>query len=1138
MKTAGGSLILSAYDLVGHLNCHYLTQMDIAVAKGTLPKPQHWDPLLDILRERGLRHEQAYLDHLAAKGFDCVSVDGVDITDNAVAATLEAMQTGVTIIVQGALRSGRWEGRADALMKVEKPSSLGNWSYEIVDTKLARETKGGTVLQLSLYADLLTEMQGVAPDYVYVVAPWSDFERQEFRVADYAAFYRKAKRAAEVATEGADTPVIYPDPKAHCDICRWADQCDARRREDDHLCLVANISKSQINELHARGIQTTKALSELPSQLPWKPDRGSPASYEKAAAQARIQVEAREAGALRHERLDVVPGTGLTRLPEPSEGDIFFDIEGDPFIGEAGLEYLFGYRYRNEDGESVYLQDWAFDRASEKEIFERFMDFVTARREAFPDLHIYHYAHYEPDALKRLMGRYATRQTEVDNLLRGGVLVDLLNVVRNAIRASVESYSIKKLEPFYGFERATNLKDANIALTALSAGLELDDAASITDEIKAVVASYNDDDCCSTEALRDWLEDIRAQAIADGISIGRPEPGQEDASEDISEHEARINALIEVLTHDVPIDPEDRTGEQHARWILAHTLDWHRREEKAVWWEYFRLRDLKPDELMDEKAGLGNIAHLGTIDKTVRGIPTDRYSFPQQDTDIREADDLHDTDGNSIGKVETISQDERTIDIKKTGKSADIHPAGLFSHTYIRTKEQVGALLRLGDYVAANGIEGEGPLQAARDLLLRYPPRLNGESLHSGGETTLENALRVSPHLNGGGLPIQGPPGTGKSFTGAHMIYDLIAAGKTVGITANSHKVIRNLIDKAIEVSVEASNPIRAGQKLSSKELGTDHVEVFTDNGKSIAAVQTGAIKLLGGTSFFWAREDVANLVDVIFVDEAAQMSLANVLAVSQAAPQIVLLGDPQQLDQPTRGSHPDGTGVSALDHILGGKQTIESNQGLFLEQTWRLHPDITVFNSELFYESKLTSEKNCERQSTASDGPFTGTGLRYVPVEHSGNQSSSTEEAEAVKAIVDHLLGSNMHWTNRQGETKPIELSDIITIAPYNAQVFEIQQRLPGSHVGTVDKFQGQEAAIAIYSTATSSHADAPRGMEFLYSANRLNVAISRAKCMAILVASPQIFEAECRTPRQMRLANAFCRYLELAETVSDVFR
>ncbi len=387
---------------------------------------------------------------------------------------------------------------------------------------------------------------------------------------------------------------------------------------------------------------------------------------------------------------------------------------------------------------------------------------------------------------------------------------------------------------------------------------------------------------------------------------------------------------------------------------------------------------------------------------------------------------------------------------------------------------------------------------------------------------------------NGVLIPCRNTHGTGKSFTGAHMICRLLLDGKRVGVTANSHKVIRNLIDKAVEVALAARQAVKAGHRCSDKGSETDHVRVYPDNPKAIAAIGSGDIAILGGTSFFWARENVLNSVDVLFVDEAAQMSLANVLAVSQASPQVILLGDPQQLDQPMHGSHPDGIGVSALHHVLAGGQTISPDQGLFLEETWRMHPAISAFNSELFYDAKLHAMAKCARQNVSSSGVFFGTGLRYVPVSHTGNQSSSIEEAEAVARIVTSLMSSGTQWTDRDGKTKALELSDIVIIAPYNAQVFEIQQRIPGAHVGTVDKFQGQEAAIAIYSLATSSHADAPRGMEFLYSANRLNVAISRAKCLAVMVASPAIFEAECKTPRQMQLANAFCRYLELAQTIT----
>lgn len=1133
MKLIADTIILSAQDLVGHLNCQTLTQLDIEVAHQARAKPSHWDPLLDILRERGLRHEKAFLEHLRANGSAITTVPGVDIDDVSVEQTIKTMRNGDAFIAQAALRHERWVGRADILVRVEKPSALGSWSYEIIDTKLAQETKGSTVLQLCLYAELLSSMQGATPEHVYVVTPWSDFSRQAFRVADYSAFFRMVMKATEDATCTSDSALSYPDPKAHCDVCRWSDECDGKRRDDDHLCLVANITKTQITELHEHGIYTTKNFSELTSPFPWKPKRGSLESFEKSRAQATIQVAARETNEQMFELLEFLPNTGFALLPTPCPGDVFFDIEGDPFIGEAGLEYLFGYIYHSEQGDVRRVEEWAVTRAEEKSIFESFVDFITNRRLKFPNMHIYHYAPYEPSALKRLMGRYATREAEIDNLLRENVFVDLYSVVRNAIRASIESYSIKKLEPFYGFQRQTTLKDANIALTALTAELELNEAQTIADDIKATVARYNHDDCASTKALRDWLEELRAEAVGNGIPIERPEAVQQEVNTDISEHEARISALIEALCQDVPIEIENRTSEQHGRWVLAHILDWHRREEKAVWWEYFRLRNLHPDDMVDEKAGLAGLQFSQTIERSGRGIPTDRYLFTGQDSDIRVGDDLYLTDGNRFGRVEAISYDQLAIDIKKSTNTANIHPASLFSHTVIRTPEQVGALLRLGEYVAQNGIIGDGDFKAARDLLLRCFPTQNGEVLQGASETVLEAAVRLTSELTSGILPIQGPPGTGKSYTGANMILRLISEGKKVGITSNSHKVIRNLIDKAVELALSSNVTLQAAQRMSSNETATDSVLIFTDNKKAAKALNEQEVQLMGGTSFFWSRADLANRVDVLIVDEAAQMSLANVLASSQAAPLLILLGDPQQLDQPTQGSHPEGTEASALDHILSGQQTIADHQGLFLEQTWRLHPDVTAFISELFYEGKLTSEASCLRQKTEGQTPISGTGLRYKPVWHAGNQNRSIEEADAVKELVEEILNSNMAYTDRKGVKRSVTREDIIVIAPYNAQVSEIQKRLPEIHVGTVDKFQGQEAVIAIYSMTTSSHLDAPRGMEFLYSSNRLNVAISRAKCLAIMVASPNLFEAECKTPRQIQLANAFCRYLEMAQEI-----
>jgi uncharacterized protein len=1131
MLTVGGAVHLSASDLVGHLNCRYLTSLDLAVANGTLGKPFIWDPVLEVLAERGALHEQDYVDHLEASGLLVTAVDGVGVDSSVVTQTLEAMKGGEQVIVQGALQAGHWSGRADILRRVEKPSDLGSWSYEVVDTKLARETKGSTVLQICLYSELLAAAQKRVPEFAYVVTPGSDFEPEEFRIADYAAYYRRVKRSLEQAVTSEADIESYPDLNPHCDVCRWRLHCEEKRRGDDHLCLVAGISKSQIGELKRHGITTTTNLAAVPLPLPWKPGRGAVQSYEKIREQARIQMEGRAQGQVVHEALPVVPGFGLAYLPQPSPGDVFLDFEGDPFVSEGGLEFLFGYAFNDENGSQSYIVDWALSRAEEKAAFERFVDFVIRRLEDFPDLHVYHFAPYEPAALKRLMGRYATRENEIDRMLRAGLFVDLYAVVRHGIRASVESYSIKKLEPLYGFARAVPLTDANGTLVKVQACLELDDLENIRDEDRSIVQGYNRDDCLSTWHLRDWLEALRSKLINAGAVIDRPLPKTGDASPHLTDWQQKIALLIHRLTDGVPVDVAERNTEQHARWLLAYILDWHRREEKAAWWEYFRLCDLSAEDLREERAALSGLTFAGAVGGTAKA-PIHRYSFPLQDTDLRGDEDLRSLGGARFGKVEAISLEHRTIDIKQRQDTANVHPEAVFAHLIVPSQVLADALVRIAEYVADNGMTRDGPYQAACDLLMRAGPRVGGQVLKRASETTLAAALRVAQHLDGGVFPVQGPPGAGKTHTGARMICTLAQSGKKIGITANSHKVIRNILDEVVKAADELGVSIECIQKVSEKESNLPRLQFTTDNAAALAAIGTSC-QIAGGTAWLWACPDAFQSVDLLFIDEAAQMSLANVLAVSQAANTIVLLGDPQQLEQPLQGSHPEGTDVSALNHILGVHATIPADRGLFLEETWRLHPEICAFTSELFYESRLRSRSGLERQTIQSSGRINGSGLRFLPVAHEGNQSSCPEEADKIRELVAEILGSKATWIDRDGTEAAIGPDDILIIAPYNAQVFELQERMPGARIGTVDKFQGQEAPIVIYSMTTSSHADAPRGMEFLYNSNRLNVATSRAKCVCVLVGSPLVFEAECRTPRHMQLANAFCRYLEMATTI-----
>jgi len=564
-------------------------------------------------------------------------------------------------------------------------------------------------------------------------------------------------------------------------------------------------------------------------------------------------------------------------------------------------------------------------------------------------------------------------------------------------------------------------------------------------------------------------------------------------------------------------------------------LDWHRRENKATYWEGYRLADLDEQELLEERSGLAGLKFIKRL-LIERSIPVDRYSFAKQETEARCEKDLY-YKGEKFGCVIAIDVVGRTIDVKKTKKTAGLHPPAVYVWDRpFDVKEHAEALYRIGAWVARNGIDKAGPYRAGRDLLLRRPPRLVvGETLKALASETPENtASRVALSLNDSVFAIQGPPGSGKTYTGARMICELVKRGQKIGVTALSHKVIRNLLDEVVEAAHERDVVGIHCMHRDNDGEESDGVGVARkDNQEAWDALHSGKANVVGGTSWLWCPEDAFEGVDVLFIDEAGQMALADVIAVSHAAKNIVLLGDPQQLERPLKGSHPEGAENSALEHMLEGRKTIAENMGLLLPKTWRLHPKICAFTSELFYEERLHSERLTESRILQGHAKLSGAGLWFVPVEHAGNQNSSAEEVEVVARIVEGLLKPEVKWFYGVGNSRPLKQDDLLIVAPYNAQVADLSARLPNMRIGTVDKFQGQEAPVVIYSLTTSSPEDAPRGMEFLYSLNRLNVATSRAMSNVIVVGSSKLLEPDCRTPRQMQLANALCRYLELAERV-----
>ena len=1065
MRSENGRLRFSPSDLVGFLACPHLTTLELAVAREELERPYRHDPHAELIRRKGDEHEARYL---ASLGDGVVRIgDPHELGwDVAVAETERAVRAGAPVIYQAALAEGAWRGLADFLER--RPDG----GYEVVDTKLARRAKPAHILQLCFYTEQVARLQGRWPAAMYVVNGLGD--REPFKPDEFLAYYRRLKSRFLAAAE--NERATYPYPVDHCSLCEFLAMCKERWRADDHLSLVAGIRRTQVERLAANGISTLEALATMgETRVP----KLHPETLAKLHEQAGLQLHRRQTGELKHVVLPIEPERGFSLLPEPSAGDIWLDFEGDPWYEPGrGLEYLFGWVYLDDDGVTRYEAIWALDRDAEKAGFERLLDVISERRRRFPGMHVYHYAPYERTALGRLMGEHGTREEQLDDLLRGEVLVDLYRVTRQALRLSLESYSIKEVEAFYAFERGEDVGGGGGAAVAFEEWLEGREQ-SILDSIVA----YNEEDCRSLYELHRWLLELRPPELA-----WRSPPEEREVPEEARERleeRARVAAALHAA------------GEA----LLADLLEYHRREEKPQWWEFFHHKGLDEEELLEDTDTIGGLEPVGEPEDDGQSLVY-TLSFPAQEHKI--GGEALDPAGEKSYRVKV--DDEHGLVRLWRGKRRDDEPLprALIPGEPLRTYVQRDAVLRFA--------RARGRYPALVEILERRPPlaRLGGTE------------VEAAASLDGSYLFVQGPPGSGKTYTGARMAVELMRRGRRVGVTSLSHKAIHKFLQEVRDAALEQGFSF-SGRKKSSGE-GSRYEDEFVDCSDDNAAMLDDDLQLVAGTSFLFAREEFDGHVDTLFVDEAGQVSLADALAVGTAARNVILLGDPNQLAQVSQGSHPPGAAASVLQHLLGEAETVPPGMGIFQERTWRMRPEVNEFVSTTFYEGRLRSADVTLRRRLAA-----GNGIRFVPVEHEGNRTQSWEEAHAIAAEVARLVGTP--YEDERGP-RALRHEDVIVVAPYNAQVRALRERLPEAvAVGTVDKFQGQQAPVVFYSMASSSSDDVPRGLDFLFSRNRLNVAVSRAKCLAYLVASPRLLDANCRTIEQMRLANALCRLVEIAE-------
>lgn len=1114
-------------DLADLLECDHRSLLNRAFAAGLpgAPRPETGpDPLA---AKHGKAHERATLDRLRRERPDVVEIE---FGNTAADATAEALRSGAQVVHGAVFRDGDFSGRADFLV-------LDNEGrYEVHDTKLARHARPAAVIQLTAHADALRRGGWpVGPNMHLLLA---DGTTRTFRVGDFLPLLHRLRdrlRAQPVALPER----LWSDQRPACAGCGFAQHCATGREADRDLSLVAGMRADQRRKLVTAGLGTIDALARAePAEAPRDL---SASAFTTLRAQAAIQVRQDTTGEVGFE---IVDPDALAGLPPAGAGDVFFDLEGDPHaLGGTGLEYLFGAVTTGEGSE--FTPFWAHSRAQEKQAFERFVDFATARLAAHPGSHVYHYAPYETSALKRLAALHGTREEAVDTLLRDGALIDLYAVVRKALLVSQRSYSIRYLEPLY--LPSAREGDAKTTASGVEAyeeylGLARLGEAEQAGEALRSISDHVEYDCVSTLGLFEFLHRIREDA---GIAlVSGPEETDVDAlirttteqldAERRAERAARVAALVDPLLAGQPDDPADATEDDTCRALLAASVGYHRREANPAWWEFFRqlaspLGDLEVDTTCavpvavraGEWAAPSGRIRTAKRTLTVACDPDRPHPFaPGDQVRLRYGADSRDA------RVVGATAVELTLEEScKPDETSDARPVAVLPGSPVRPAPKDQAVADLAQAVVDT--LPALPPHPGVDLLRRTPPRLrDGRGLPEPGDDLVRTVIETVDALDNSTLAVQGPPGAGKTYLAGMLIAHLVRAGKTVAVTSTSHKAVENVLAAAL-----ATAP---GLPVAKRPKRTPDPACLWEQPKDNGALvrwrdehDTG--HLVGGTAWTFANTAVREQpFDVLIIDEAGQFALADALAVSTCAKNLVLLGDPQQLPQVVQGTHPAGADASALGHLIGEADVIPAHLGYFLDQTRRMHPAMCAPVSELSYAGLLHAHPSTALRGV--DG--VPSGLYLAEVDHRGNTTRSTEEVAELVTIVTALHGRT--WTDN-GQTRLLTDEDILVVAPYNLQARVATGALeragfPGVRVGTVDRFQGQEAPVVITTMTSSSALDLPRGLDFLLSRNRLNVALSRAKAVAVLICSPHLVEADIRTVEQMRLVSGMIGLMNTA--------
>ncbi len=1109
--------LITPSKITAWLECsHFLSLRNRADAGSLIVEPRPLGSLADLLIEKGAQHERNCLQELEDAGRSVYQVPGRNPDETFlqwVARVANPMEKGYDVIYQMPLVHEGIRGIADFLIRVDDVE--GSCSYEPVDAKLTRvEGKPGHVLQLCFYADALEVLTGSVPREMHL---WlGSGVSESLRVEEFRPYWRRLRRQLATLLDEDEIAETRPEPCTHCDYCEFNQICDAQWRREDSLVYVANIRTPERHALEGDGVRTVVELSSRSASVPELHDE----NLERLRRQATLQVSSREHPESPPVYELVVPsedpvfGHGFELLPEPDDGDVFFDFEGHPFwSAQYDLFFLSGLRYRDGGGEWCYDGRWAHDLEAQARMVKELVEFFATRRATFPNMHVYHYNHTERSSLERL-----TRGTETESLFGSlaatGLFVDLYVVAKNALQVGTESYGLKSLEHLTGFVRHGGIEQGAGAVVVYDRYMTTKDPALLEE-----IARYNEDDVAATMALRDWIVDRRP--------------------DDLAWRDAVLEQFDTTLDTDELVERLREFGDNSPEHLLGDLLNYWRRERLANTEPKFAEAASDYAMLYGNPDFIANLSFLGFEDAISQGAPVKNALFTWPEQPVSEV--FKEKRGvlftgvgveRGYGYLPSIDLESRQLTMRwhERHEVAGGLPAVVTYDDYVGPGEKPGVLFHLAEQIVKPD-PSDSPSRVSMALLARDRPRFIHGFGPDGGlfSDDLASTLRWVGELDESYVAVQGPPGSGKTYSGSHIIYELIKAGKRVGITAMSHAAIDNLFVATYEVFAEKGelNELRALRRAKKPKVGALEGVRYAPSGND---AESTTYNLVAGTTWLWARPLMRPFpVDVLVVDEAGQLALADAVASANAAKNLILLGDPLQLSQVAQAEHPDGSGASVLEHILDAHATLPEDQGVFISETRRMHPDVCRFISNQIYEGRLSSHESCAQQNTQF-----GTGLRWLEAHHEKRSTESPEEADIVVAQVTAMLDTP--WINQHGESSPLRPQDFMVVAPYNDQVRLLRHALDRTpslrdvQVGTVDKFQGREAPVVFFTMTTSSGEDMPRGPEFLFSRNRLNVAVSRARCLAYLVCTEQLLNSRARTIDEMRLIGTLSAFVEYA--------